>query len=133
MNTPVRISLLEEHHFRLGAQRCSRACVAARIGLSFFLVAVSFPALAHGEEIVAYIFWPLVALGELVPLLFVTRLAPRGAMRVATALVFIAASASVAWFLSESSNLTGSSVADLFVPVLAGLAVAIPSRLKSAS
>jgi hypothetical protein len=107
--------------------------VAARIGFSFFLVAVAFPALAHGEEIIAYIFWPLVALGELVLLLFVTRLAPRGALRAATALVFIAAAASVAWFLSESSNLTGSSVADLFVPVLAGLAVAIPSRLKSAS
>ena len=107
--------------------------MAARAALALLIFAVALPVCAHGEEIAGYIVWPLIALGEVVLLVFVTRLAPRGTMRAATALVFIAAAASVAWFFSMQANLTGSSVADLFVPVLAGLAVAIPSRLKSAS
>jgi hypothetical protein len=54
-------------------------------------------------------------------------------MRAIVVLLFLLAAAAVEFQLWLESPLTGSMLADQALPVLLGLAVAVPARLKRAS
>jgi hypothetical protein len=103
--------------------------------VAFFLALLitASPALADHEEIWNYIVWPIIAVLQCFLLIFVVLLAPSRLMRAIVVLLFLLAAAAVEFQLWLESPLTGSMLADQALPVLLGLAVAVPARLKRAS
>ena len=111
----------------------SSAFTAARACFQLTFLIATLPAHAHGEKYALYYVAPIIICGELLLLLFVAVLAPRGAARICVVALFIAVAATVVWFFRMDSTLTGWELLDLALPVLVALAVAIPLRLRSAT